>query len=76
MVTGVLLGVAPARAPRDRRQPERRRRPPARPRLARHALIVAQVAISFVPLIAAGLMVKSFIRLQQVDTGFSSDHVP
>ena len=42
---------------------------------ARRALIVAQVAISFMLLVAAGLMVRSFIRLQDVDAGFNADHV-
>ena len=37
---------------------------------ARNALIVAQVAISFVLLVGAGLLVRSFIKLQQVDARF------
>src|SRR5207344_204350 len=42
---------------------------------ARNLLIVAQVAISFVLLVGAGLLVRSFIKLQQVDAGFRTDHV-
>lgn len=41
---------------------------------ARNLLIVAQVAISFVLLVGAGLLVRSFIKLQQVDAGFRTDH--
>jgi putative ABC transport system permease protein len=39
------------------------------------ALIVAQVAVSVVLLVAAGLLLTSFYRLQQVDAGYRSDGV-
>jgi putative ABC transport system permease protein len=41
----------------------------------RNSLAVAQVAISFMLLIGAGLMIRSFIRLQQIDAGYNGDHV-
>jgi putative ABC transport system permease protein len=41
----------------------------------RSALIVAQVGVSFLLLIGAGLMVRSLINLQRVHTGFQTQNV-
>jgi len=41
----------------------------------RAGLVVAQIAVSFILLIGAGLMIRSFFRLVSVDPGFSSDRV-
>jgi putative ABC transport system permease protein len=41
----------------------------------RAVLVTAQVALSLVLLVGAGLLLKSFARLQQVDLGFDPDRV-
>ncbi|HLK18111.1 MAG TPA: ABC transporter permease [Bryobacteraceae bacterium] len=41
----------------------------------RSALIVSEVALAFILLSGAGLLIGSFYRLQQVDTGFDSNNV-
>ena len=41
----------------------------------RSALIISQVAVSFLLLIGAGLMLRSFLKLQHVDAGFRPENV-
>ena len=41
----------------------------------RNLLAMGQVAISFMLLIGAGLMIRSFIRLQQVEPGYNGENV-
>ena len=75
--TGLLFGLLPAFTRRaDASVTDAGHRTVGSRRLAaRHALIVAQVAISFVLLVGAGLLVRSFIKLQQVDAGFRTERV-
>ena len=41
----------------------------------RNLLVVSQIAISLILLTGAGLMIRSFIKLQQVDGGFQTERV-
>jgi putative ABC transport system permease protein len=44
-------------------------------RRLRDTLVVAEVALSLVLLISAGLMIKSFLKLQSVSPGFDGDNI-
>ncbi len=84
LLCGVLFGVAPALQAtrpalmsklRDRSvsQSSMRQRG-ARPRLAQ-VLVVAQIALSLLLLVAAGLFVRTLSNLQSVSLGFDRDNV-
>jgi predicted permease len=77
VLTGLLFGLLPAFTRRTEASvKDAGQRTVGSQRLgARNALIVAQVAISFTLLVGAGLLVRSFIKLQQVDAGFRTDRV-
>jgi predicted permease len=84
LATGLLFGLAPAfRAARidinealkkgsNARADRTRRLGRLRPG---NTLVVAEIALALVLLAGAGLMIKSFYRLQSVDTGFDSDQL-
>src|SRR5256885_98627 len=80
VVTGLLFGLAPAFqvSPTDvnaaLKQESRGDTGGHRHRL-RHLLVVSEVGLSLVLLIGAGLLIKSFSRLNEVDPGFRTEGV-
>ena len=79
VLTGLLIGVLPALQTSDVNvldalKEAGRGAIGARRRL-RAVLLVAEVALSLVLLIAAGLLLASFSRLQRVDPGFQPDGI-
>jgi len=81
LLTGVLFGLVPAlqnsrRDPVDSLKEGGRGNAGSRRRVfLRNSLVVSQVALAFVLLAGAGLLIRSFQRLTEVDPGFDSANV-
>jgi putative ABC transport system permease protein len=79
LATGVLFGLAPAlmaaRGAAEALRDGGRHGTGRRARRVLGALVAAEVAIALVLLAGAGLLVRSFVRLQSVDPGFRAQGV-
>src|SRR5207247_2113449 len=79
LLTGVAFGLAPAwQASRTNangtlKEGGRSQSSGVRHRFLRQALVAAEIAVSIVLLIGAGLMLKSFARLREVKLGFNPE---
>ncbi|MBA3884073.1 MAG: ABC transporter permease, partial [Chthoniobacterales bacterium] len=80
LLTGVLFGLIPAlQASRpdlnDALKEGSRGSSGGRSRVFRNMFVVAEVSLALVLLIGAGLMIRSFMQLQSVETGFNAENV-
>jgi putative ABC transport system permease protein len=81
LLTGLLFGLAPAWhaahivTHESLKEGGRGNTAGGAAQRVRRALIVSEIALSLVLLAGAGLLIKSFVRLQQVDPGFRPDNV-
>lgn len=77
VVCGLLFGLAPAiQSTRPDVMPALKNGRGGGPRRrAQHALVVAQIAISFCLLVAAGLFFRTLSKLHSVQLGYSREHI-
>jgi len=78
VITGIVFGLLPALSRRGdltSALKEGGRGSSAGHKWVRNILVVAQVCVSFVLLIGAGLMIRSLVKLQEVNPGFNPEKV-
>lgn len=78
LATGLIFGLAPAVLATRRPAvptPGHGVRATAGPGRLRGALVIAEIALALVLLTGAGLMIRSFQRLQAIDLGFQPAHI-
>jgi len=81
LLTGMIFGLAPAlqtthlKLGETLKEGGRTGTGGRRAQLIRGGLIVVEVALTLVLLVGAGLLIRSFWRLQQVDPGFKTDNL-
>ena len=81
LITGIVFGLAPAiqashfNVNDTLKEGGRDAGAGVRGRRMRNALVIAEVAVSFILLIGAGLLINSFMHLRNLDPGFRPDHL-
>lgn len=79
LITGVAFGLVPAlqasRADMNDALKEGSRGSTGGRSVLRNIFVISEVSLALVLLVGAGLMIRSFLRLHQMKTGFESDRV-
>jgi len=75
LLAGLAFGTAPALQVSGANLVEATQESRVRRQRGRAALVVAEVALSLMLLAGAGLMIRSFINVQNLDLGFEADNV-
>ena len=81
VLTGIVFGLAPAIHTRDPnlndslKEGGRDSAAGRKGNRLRNLLVVGEVAVSFILLIGAGLLINSFFHLRNLDPGFRADHL-